>query len=110
MIRDLIAHSRLKSQVLVRLSELGVFAWSSPCAVATPLGTTRPTRFGLPGQPDIMAILPGGRFLGIEVKTGSGRQSPEQRNWQARALAQGALYIVVRDLEDLACCLTLSNT
>ena len=54
-------------------------------------------RFGMKGSPDIIGILPGGKFLGIEVKTDSGKLSLDQerlrpgqsgasllRRWQVR--------------------------
>ena len=94
-------HSALKNAVLVRLSEMGVFAWNNATGVATPLGQTRIVRYGMRGAPDIMGILPNGRFLGVEIKTGCGRQSAAQIVWSNRCAEVGGLYIVVRDLKDI---------
>ena len=56
--------------------------------------------FGIPGQPDIFAIIQG-RFVGIEVKTVVGRQSKDQKNWQRNCERAGGLYILARSVEDV---------
>jgi hypothetical protein len=54
---------------------------------------------GIPtGWPDITGLLPGGRFLSIEVKSARGRQTPEQKDYQARIGAAGGIYILARSL------------
>ena len=58
-------------------------------------------RFGDTGSPDILGILPGGKLLGVELKTASGKLSAEQSEWIARARAIGALIIVSCDLGDV---------
>jgi hypothetical protein len=55
------------------------------------------------GQPDIIAILPGGVFCGIEVKTPKGRQSPDQILFQKRLEAIGGRYILARSVTDVEC-------
>lgn len=57
-------------------------------------------RYGLPGQPDIFLIL-NGRFIGIEVKTKTGRQSEAQKNWQRNCEHAGGIYILARSVEDV---------
>lgn len=56
--------------------------------------------FGIPGQPDIFAIIQG-RFVGIEVKTATGRQSKDQKNWQRNCERAGGLYIIARSVDDV---------
>ena len=41
-----------------------------------------------------------GTALLIEFKTPTGRQSAKQKEWQAKAEAQGFRYYIVRSLED----------
>ena len=53
-----------------------------------------------PGMPDIVACLPGGRFLGLELKSEKGRQSPEQKQAQASIEALGGLYALLRTPEE----------
>jgi hypothetical protein len=57
--------------------------------------------YGCVGSPDITGYTPYGRWIGVECKVGSNRLSPEQRAFQARCDAKGAIYIVARCLEDL---------
>lgn len=58
-------------------------------------------RFGVPGQADLTGILPGGRRLEIEVKSPGGRQSVEQRQFQAMIERFGGLYVLARCVEDV---------
>lgn len=51
---------------------------------------------------DRIALIDGRTVGGlrIELKTPRGRQSPEQRRWQAAAERAGYRYVVVRSVED----------
>ena len=57
-------------------------------------------RYGLKGQPDIFLILKG-RFIGIEVKARTGRQSEAQKQWQRNCERAGGLYILARSVDDV---------
>lgn len=61
----------------------------------------RAVRFGVPGAADISGILRGGRRIEIEAKSPTGRQSPQQRVWQAMIEAHGGLYVLARSVEDV---------
>ncbi len=62
----------------------------------------RLVRFGVPGQPDIQGIIaPTGKYLGIEVKSPTGRQSEEQKLFQAMVERQGGIYILARSVDDV---------
>ena len=37
---------------------------------------------GTKGQPDLIILLPGGRYLAVELKTATGRESIEQIAWR----------------------------
>jgi hypothetical protein len=39
--------------------------------------------------------------LEIEIKTGTGRQSEVQKNWENMIKSMGGKYVVVRSLDDL---------
>lgn len=97
------AHMRLKNEILLALGcSRAILIWNNPTGVFRGLHDSTVTRVGMPGQPDIIAIAaPSGRFVGIEVKTGSGRLSEAQKNWKAQAELRGALYIVARSVEDV---------
>lgn len=52
------------------------------------------------GLPDIVAIKDG-IYIGLEVKTATGRQSKEQKDIESKITAAGGLYLVVRSLDDV---------
>ena len=59
-------------------------------------------RFGVPGQADISGLFFNtGRRLEIEVKTATGRQSPQQRKFQTMIERFGGLYILARSVDDV---------
>ena len=58
-------------------------------------------RFGVPGQADLTGILPGGRRVEIETKSPDGRQTPDQRAFQALIERFGGLYVLARSVEDV---------
>src|SRR5690349_12013588 len=57
-------------------------------------------KYTMKGIPDIIAIKDG-RFIGIEVKTDKGRQSPEQKEFEQLCSKHGGKYIVVRSIDDV---------
>lgn len=58
-------------------------------------------RFGVKGAPDILGMLPGGRFLGIEVKRKDGIVSENQKDFLQQINDNGGLGFVARSLEDV---------
>lgn len=57
---------------------------------------------GIPtGWPDLTGLVPGGRFIGVECKTATGRQSLEQASHQEAIETRGGLYFLVRSVSDL---------
>ena len=67
---------------------------------ATKIGE-RFVKFGTPGWPDIIAVLPGGRFLGIECKRPGGKQSFAQSVVQSAIGSVGGIYAIITDAEQL---------
>ncbi len=56
--------------------------------------------FGLgTGSPDLVGCL-SGRFVGLELKSRTGKVSPEQKQWHDAARLHGALIHVVRSPEE----------
>lgn len=53
-----------------------------------------------PGAPDIIADV-NGRFLAIEAKTKTGRQSEQQKVCERMVTDSGGKYIVARSLQDV---------
>jgi hypothetical protein len=102
-----------REQDLVRpalelLALRGAFAWrnNSGAVAAASNGKRRYIRFGgTPGASDILGILPGGRFIAVELKSKDGRLTAAQRLFLLRVEDLGGLALVVRDLRDLAAAL-----
>lgn len=92
-------HSILVNQVLLEIgSRKDLMVWKNATGVTKI--DDRVIRYGLPGSPDIIGILAGGRFLGLEIKTGSARQSPQQKFFQKRFESLGGIYIAIHSIED----------
>ena len=77
----------------------GLRLWRANTGVAR-IGT-RVIRFGIPGQADLTGILPDGRRLEIEVKSPTGRQSPEQIAFQGMIEKFHGIYIFARSIDDV---------
>lgn len=75
-------------------------AWRNNVGVGV-LNGGHHVRFGVPGQADISGILAGGRRLEIEVKRPDGRQSEQQRRFQAMVERFGGVYILARSVGDV---------
>lgn len=52
------------------------------------------------GVADLTFYKPGGQPILIELKTPTGRQSPDQKQWQKAVEDAGYRYVVVRSVED----------
>ena len=62
----------------------------------------RYVRMGQRGMSDILGILPGGRFLAVEVKLPGRPVSPEQRAFLELVRAAGGVGLVAYRVEDVA--------
>ena len=82
----------------------GAFAWRNNTGVARLTGKggkTRPVFYGSVGSPDVLAIMQG-RFIGVECKSAKGKQSDTQAAWQAECERAGGVYVLARDVDDVA--------
>lgn len=61
----------------------------------------RKIKFGLPGSSDIIGIHHDGRFIAIEVKTGTGRLSEQQKNFRNMICRFHGVYVEARCVEDV---------
>ena len=82
------------------LQARGIFHWRNNTG-AVRVGSGRFMHFGKKGSSDILAILPGGRFLAVECKAPDGRLSLEQREFLERIRDLGGMALVVRSWEEL---------
>lgn len=92
--------SAIVRAVLAYLRVAGVFAWRVNVGMLRDR-TNRPVVFGAPGCPDIIGVLPDGTFLGLEVKTPTGRLRPTQAAFLARLRKNQAAVVVVRSVDDV---------
>lgn len=60
----------------------------------------------MPGVPDMAFILPGGLIGFIELKTPTGRVSPDQKTFATACIERGAAYALCRSLEAVSETLT----
>lgn len=79
---------------------VGWFSAGKPARKSDP--GAYPVRFGVPGQGDISGLfMPSGRRLEIECKTAAGRQSEDQRAFEAMITKFGGLYVLARSVADV---------
>ena len=89
----------IQSKILISVTAIpGALFWRNNTGkIPTKHGAL--IRFGCLGSPDIIGIYKG-RFVGLEVKTSKGRQSPPQRHFQAACEKAGGTYAIVRSPAD----------
>lgn len=80
----------ITKQIRSVLKTFGIFHWK----VWQGMGST-------PGVPDIVGIMPDGRFLGIEVKTDRGVVSDHQARFIEGINAAGGLAFVARSVDEV---------
>jgi len=80
----------------------GIYSWRQNTAGIFNPKSGKHFFHGLAGVPDILGVLPGGRFLGVEAKSTDGRQSPAQRNFQQACEKAGGAYILAHSASELA--------
>lgn len=57
-------------------------------------------RFGSPGMADILCLVDG-KAIWLEVKAPNGKQSENQKWFEANVVAAGCQYHVVRSIDDI---------
>jgi hypothetical protein len=93
---------QIQHGILVALgSRPDVTIWRQNTLVARDQRTGRAVRSNPNGVADILGCLaPSGRFLAIEVKSATGRQTPDQRDFQKAVEARGGLYVLARSVTE----------
>ena len=71
-----------------------------PDRLRIPRAIGRRIAFGFKGSPDVIGILPGGRFVGVEVKKPGGKQRKDQRTFEAAVKRVGGVYLVATSPEE----------
>ena len=92
--------SVLQDQIRLALGRVtGLVLWRNNIGTAERHGYT--IRFGVggPGGADLIGIYRG-KFLGVEIKTPTGKQTPEQRTFQELVTKLGGEYLILRSVEE----------
>ena len=96
--------SRIQSEILLRLGSRGdVLIWRNSVGVAVPLSGDAPQRYGQVGSPDLLGsvtVRGVAIALGVEVKSATGRERPEQERWRLAHLARGWIVFVARSADE----------
>lgn len=84
------------SQIIEALRLVGVTTWRSQS------GRVKGGRMHLApkGTPDLVGFTCQGQFVGIEVKTPTGKMSAEQEQWHESAKRRGCIALVARTPEE----------
>jgi len=72
----------------------------TPCGVARALYSEAIIRYGTVGQTDLYVLDPFGHSIFVEIKTGSGKLSKEQENFQRQVERRNATHLIIRELKD----------
>ena len=100
------------NRIMLAMSKRGWLVWRNQVGLFKTIDGTRTIPIGVKGSPDIMAIKPTvithdmvgqtvGIFVGVEVKTATGRQSEAQKKWQGMAKSKGIEYILAKSENDV---------
>lgn len=78
----------------------GLVLWRNNCGVL-PMPDGKRIRFGVgnPGGADLIGCYCG-RFLAVEIKTATGKQTEEQRTFQRCVERNGGIYLMPRSVQD----------
>ena len=88
----------IQNAIRAELSQVGIVRRNNVGTFFTVYGS--PIKIGLPGEADLTLFTHGGRTIFIEVKTQTGRQSQDQKHFEAVVTAYGFEYIIMRSRED----------
>jgi hypothetical protein len=95
----------VRNAVCAELKRRGIFFWINDsvgiynAARGTFMRSNNP--FRIKGTADILGILPGGRFLAIELKSKRGTLSPDQKAFLDRINQDGGLAFMARSPDDV---------
>lgn len=78
----------------------GLFVWRNNTGTFQ-MGN-RWLKFSIVGAPDIIGLLPSGKFLGIECKVHPNKQTDTQKDFERRIVANKGCYLIVYSAYELA--------
>lgn len=96
------SEAQIQAAILEYLQWRGVLAFrvnSGEINTIKSDGSSNHIKLAPKGTADIIGLLPGGRFLAIEVKDRKGKQTKEQVEFMNRVIQGGGLYVLARSVE-----------
>lgn len=90
--------SLLQDKIRLALGSVpGLCLWRNNCGY----DGERRVRYGVgsPGGADLIGVF-NGRFVAVEIKTPTGRQSEDQKRFAELVAAKGGEYVILRSVED----------
>lgn len=88
--------SDIQRLIMLALSEAGCLIFRNNTGVLKNAAGI-PIKFGLcVGSSDLIGIAPGGRFLAVEIKTPTGKATPEQLRFIDAVRARGGIAGIAR--------------
>lgn len=88
--------SDIQRLIMLALSEAGCLIWRNNTGVLKNAAGI-PIKFGLcVGSSDLIGIAPCGRFLAVEIKTPTGKATPEQLRFIEAVRARGGIAGIAR--------------
>jgi hypothetical protein len=92
--------SLLQDHIRLALGNVdGLCLWRNNIGTAEIRGYRVRFGVGSPGGADLIGLYRG-RFVAVEIKTPTGRQSPDQRTFQALVESKGGTYTILRSVEE----------
>lgn len=91
----------IQSSIIEYLERRRIFCWKEHSGGMPMDGGKFMMPIGMKGKCDILGVLPGGRFLGIEVKRPSGKVSPYQEEFIQNVNLAGGLAFVAHSIDDV---------
>ena len=95
---DIIRHLSARADLRLFRQQVAVAVPVSQCC---PQCRRYAIRFGVPGMADLIGIQAPGRYIAIECKSPTGKQSPEQVTFQRVIQSLGGVYLIARGINDL---------
>jgi hypothetical protein len=103
------SEGHIQDEIRLALSdERDLVLWRNNSGVAEHRGAR--VRYGLAtGSADLIGCLDG-RFIALEVKTSTGRATPEQRLWLDLVRRHGGFAAIVRSVDDARAAIARART
>lgn len=96
-------HNQLINLIKISMGTIypSIRIWDAATGLYRSYNGTRVIRVGIDGQADITGIMPDGKRLEIEVKTGKDKQRESQINFQKMIEERNGIYIVIDDKTEI---------